>query len=163
MRASCSRRPDSRGAIHRGGRLRRRAWFGSALELIPRAAWPPGRPCVALAARRLELVVQRGAVFGEQPVALFAGRRAVLDQPFEVAPVDRCVIVDQPVHDGEGEGGFIALTVAVPPVTPEIDDDVSPKLPAEGHRHPGGPRDGVGIVAVHVKHRLCSMSATSLG
>ena len=60
---------------------------------------------------------------------------------------------DRLVHQGLGEGGLVALVVAVPPVAEHVDDDRLLELLPELGRHLGGEHHRFRIVAVDVEDR----------
>jgi hypothetical protein len=61
------------------------------------------------------------------------------------------VLVDEAVHRGLRERGFVVLVVPVPPIAHEIDDDVLGELRSELERESHHAHGRFGVVSVHVE------------
>ncbi len=83
---------------------------------------------------------------------LFLGHGAFLDELFRVDVEDVGVLLDDAVHDGLGEHGFVDLVVAVLPVAHQVDDDVLVEGGAVLCGDPAHEQHGLGVVRVHVEN-----------
>ena len=80
-------------------------------------------------------------------------QQAAADQGLGVALSHRRGVADLLVEKRLGEGGLVALVVAVLAIADEVDHDVVAESLAVGHREPNTMDRGLGILGVHVEDR----------